>query len=118
MLLLIVPLEQEGKSLITNTLTFSYNITGINAICSINAQSPVASTLTITVIVNWSGRNGFNAEDLQETISSGSSSGSIVMSLAAPGNSWDATDTRTLTVKSISPSSDDTYRYTSNVVAS
>ena len=105
-----VPLSQGGKSLITNTLTFSYNTTGVNAICSIHAQSPVASTLTITVMVNWSGSEGFNSEDLQETISKGSSSGSILMSLAAPGSHWNATDTRTLMVKSISPSSDDTYR--------
>ena len=99
-------------------MTFSYNITGVNAICSINAQFPVASTLTITAMVNWNGKNGFNSEDLQETISSGSSSGSILMAFAAPGNTWDATDTRTLMVKSISPSSDDTYRYTPNIVAS
>lgn len=39
------------------------------------------------------------------------------MSLAAPGNHWETTDTRTLMVKSISPSSDDTYRYTSNVIS-
>ena len=117
MLLLNVPLSQSGKSLITNTLTFSYNTTGANAICSISAQSPVASTLTITVMVNWSGEHGFNSKELQETISSGSSSGSIVMSFAAPGQHWNTTDTRTLMVKSISPSSDDTYRYTSNVIS-
>ena len=69
-------------------------------------------------MVNWSGEHGFNSKELQETISSGSSSGSIVMSFAAPGQHWNTTDTRTLMVKSISPSSDDTYRYTSNVIAS
>lgn len=115
--ILNVRLSQGGKLLLINTLTFSYNTTGANVICSIDAQSPVASTLTITVMVNWSGKGGFSSKELQETISSGSSSGSIVMSLAAPGNNWYTTDTRTLLVKSISPSSDDTYRYTSNVIS-
>lgn len=68
-------------------------------------------------MVNWSGSEGFSSKELQKTISSGSSSDSILMSLAAPGDHWETTDTRTLLVKSISPSSDDTYRYTSNVIS-
>ena len=113
MLLLNVPLSQEGKNLPkpTITITLSYASTGPNTFCTVTSDYAVRSTITINYTISWSGKHGFNTYQGSTTISKGSTDGGeIDMTVAAPGPSWSTTDIRSI-FGSPSPSSDEWCNY-------